>query len=100
MLLDGHKEGVILQPFSVLPDKFPEILILLEAGEGDFQKPGALVVELAEVHPTGLGAPVDAFQLPGQQKSLPDQGIQVDEVMVAREGGEGLVGAVAVARGT
>ena len=99
MLLDGHKEGVILQPEAVVPDKFPVILRFCKTAVGNFQEPDPLMVQQAKVHPVLAGAPAHLGRLFGQQKPLLHQRVQIDQIVVARKGGEGLVGAVAVARG-
>ena len=66
---------------------------------GDFQNLGALLINGAEIHPAPDAAPVYFGQLCLFQQTFLHQGVQIDEIVVAGEGREGLVGGVAEARG-
>ena len=101
MPLERHKEGVVRQPAGVL---LPEACYLRgipvpAARAGQAQDVEAVAVDLAVVHVHGVRAPVHGLDLGLFEQPVLDEQVEVDEIGVAREGGEGGVGRVAVARG-
>ena len=98
MPLEGHEQGVVVQP---------EVLRGAElgvGGGGGGQQPGggflqdhrALVVERAVIDAADRGR---SGHLAGQQPAFVCQGAEIDEIGVPGKGGKALVGAVAVAGG-
>ena len=101
VLLDRHVQGVVGQPALVLLQEGLHLFVVpaVAVFKSGAQDGKAAFVDLAVVHIAGVAAPVDALQIaPGQQVIFHQQ-IQVDEIGVSGEGGEALVGAVALAGG-
>ena len=99
LAFQSHEDGVIRQPGFVFLYKDFKSGIGNKAAAGNFQHLGALVVYPAEIHPVGLLAPGNGGNFLLLQQPLFHQGVQVDEIVVARAGGEGLVGGIPVAGG-
>ena len=101
MSLERHKERVILDP-CVGAAKLLKLrgVLLAAAAEGDTQHVKAVLIYLAVVDSGGVIAPVDAGELRLFQELILYEQVEVDKVGVPRKGGEGGIGAVAVARGT
>ena len=99
--LHRHVQRVVGQP-RILPGKglHRRPVPVPAPPEGPAQHGKPVFVDPAEVHMTGVAAPVDALQLGAFQQAVGDQQIQVDEVGVPGEGGKALVGAVPIAGGT
>ena len=98
--LQGHEHGEIGQPGLVVLQEQFKLIAALETGVGNAQNLQLVIVELAEI---GLGiapAPVDGLHLFLIEQALFDQGFQIDQIVVAGEGGAGLVGRVTVAGGS
>ena len=109
--LDGHVEGVIVQP--VLIGQCEGVVIVGVVGPaavpaGAAGRPGGIgrtqqriadVVDGAVVDAAGVRAEVGLLQLLGGQQALLAQSLQVDEIGVARKGRAALVGAVPIAGG-
>ena len=95
-----HEQGVVLQPAPVL----------LYKGFVGFIRRKPLKRQPQHVHPVGVhGTKIYPLRVisPGNvlnflffQQSFVHQGVQVDEIVAARAGAQGLVGGVAVARGS
>ena len=101
-ILQGHEQGVVRQPEGVFGT---EISIgrggrLQQTAAGFAQHLPPFAVEGAVVHPVRGAFPVDVRVFLPLQQAVGRQQVQVDEIGVARKGGEGLVGAVPVAGGT
>ena len=99
LLLDGHEEGVVLQPGALLLAER-----LVRRGRGGEQPAGRLLEDggplgVQQVVPDGAGGLGGGQLLPGQQALLRQQ-VKVDEIGVARKGGKTLVGAVPITGGT
>ena len=101
LALDGHKEGVILQPAGVLPAESNNLLCqsLPSVLPGLAQNLETALEDQAVIHPVLFHTPADAFQVRLFQQSLFHQHIQVDKIGVAGKGGEGGIGAVPIAGG-
>ena len=99
LVLQRHEQGKIRQPAAVFGAEDFVIRPGGEAGECRAQHLQAVVVQQAEVHLVLGDIPPDALQILLREQAIPHQGGQVDEVVVAREGGAGLIGGVAKAGG-
>ena len=98
--LEGHVQAVVVDPFVGLTEGVDLVDKFLTAPlEGAAQEQRALLIELCVLNSFGISAPVEGLDLFGLQELFLHQHIQVDEVGVAREGGEGRIGAVAGAGG-
>ena len=100
-ILQGHEQGVIVQPGRGLAEHF------VLTGRIGQQTAGRLFqhrvpgdVHQAIIHALRVAAPVQALVFVRLQQPVRRQIVQVDEIGVAGKGGEGLVGGVAVAGGT
>ena len=100
-ILQGHKEGIVLQPPAIVGGELLIFGILTDPAAliGHGQQDLSAVIEGGVVDVILLVAEEHAVALVIAQNTLGDQGLQIDEVGVAGKGGEGLVGAVAVAGG-
>ena len=98
-LLQRHEQAVIFQPIGIFQHKTVVIRRFFKAVKGQPQNLGAVFIERAEIHTSGIVAPLDGLGLLPQQKTLVDQGVQIDQVGIAGEGRKGLIGGIAVARG-
>ena len=100
--LDGHEQGVVLDPRGVLGAEARDLLgVAGEAPlEGAAQDLGAARVELGVVDAGGVVAPVGGVDLVLGEQAVGHELVEVDQVGVAREGRGALVGGVAEARGT
>ena len=98
-VLQRHKQGIVGQPETILPDKITVF------GRGCGQQPFtgkvqhgvALLIQNAIVDALRRTLPVDALVLLGSQQSLRGQLVQIDKIGIARIGGKRLVGAVTIA---
>ena len=101
MPLERHEEGVVRQPAGVLLAEacYLRGIPVPAARAGQAQDVEAVVVDLAVVHVHGVRAPVHGLDLGLFEQPVLDEQVEVYEIGVAREGGEGGVGRVAVARG-
>ena len=98
-LLQSHVQGKVRQPGGVALDKGIQGPVVAEAAVGGFQNGEPAVVELAKIHLSFVIAPVHSQKLLLGQQMLPDQGIQIDQIGVARIGRAGLVGGISIPRG-
>ena len=100
LVFQGHEQGVVLQPVRA-PKGAPHLELVppSQPGDGQTQDIETVPIEGLIVHPLGIPPPVYALILSGLQQSPSGQDIQVDEIGVARKGGVGLIGGVAVAGG-
>ena len=97
-----HEQGVVRQPEGVVRQK---LLVILwgggqQTGAGAAQDGVALLIQYTIVDAVGRALPIDGAVLLGRKQPGLGQLVKIDKVRVAREGGEGLIGAVAVAGGT
>ncbi len=100
-VLQGHKQGVILQPVPL----FPAEVLKVRGTVG--QKPAARFaqdgvaggIHQAVVNPFRTASPVDALIFLPFQQPFPFQLVQVDKVGVPGKGGEGLIGGIPVTGG-
>ena len=78
------------------PDRAPQLKLAPPAqpGDSEAQHVKAVLVEEGVVHPLRGAPPVQALIFLWLQQAPIGQEVQVDEVGVAREGGEGLIGGV------
>ena len=109
--LEGHIEGVVIQPALVFEGKGVVIVgviggaavlpgtLGLPGGVGGPQQRVAGGVEGAVIHHRFLLAELRFGELCGGEQALGFQPVQVDEIGVARKGRTALVGAVTVAGG-
>ena len=100
-VLQGHEQGVVLQPVRLLGAEGGKLGPVLgqKAVAGPVEHRVAGLIHQPVVHILGVLPPVEGLKLRRLQQALLRQGVQVDEVGVAGEGGEGLIGGVAVAGG-
>ena len=98
--LERHEERVIRQPALVFLFKRCDVLAVARkaARLGLFKQRKAAFVDLAVVNIAGIVAPVAGVDLCARQELILDEQVEVDEVWVARKGGEALIRRVAVAR--
>ena len=109
--LEGHVQGVILQPGLVGQRKGIIIIRIIKRAAvlARALLPPSLIssaehfvaagVEGAVVHFQRVFAPLFCLELGRGEQALGLEGVEVDEIGVARKGGAALVGAVAVAGG-
>ena len=109
--LEGHVEGVILQPAlvgqregvvivrEIMGAAVPAGALFAPGRIGGAQNFIAAGVEGAVIHLQRVLAPIFRPELGGGEQTVRLQGVKVDEIRVARKGGAALVGAVAVAGG-
>ena len=101
VLLQSHEQGVILQPVRLLRTEICQAGRVLScqapAGYAEHRVPHS--IQQPVVHPLRVAPPVQGLILRRFQQAVPGQQVQVNQVGVAREGGEGLVRGVAVAGG-
>ena len=99
--LQGHEQGIVLQPVGRLPaeavQRRPLPGLQPPAGQAEHRIP--VLIQLPIVHSGRVVSPVQTGVLLPLQQPPAGQVVQVDEIGVAREGGEGLVGGVSVAGG-
>ena len=98
-VFQSHEQGKVREPAAVF---FAEGLVSVVGGEPAIGGPEHLqtvVVKQTEVRLLLGDVPADALQVLLRQKALLYQDIQVDEIVVAREGGAGLIGGIAEAGG-
>ena len=110
--LESHVEGVILQPAlvgqregvvivrEIMSAAVPTGALFAPGRIGGAQNFIAAGVEGSIVHFQRVLAPIFRPELGGGEQTVRLQGVEVDEIGVARKGGAALVGAVAVAGGT
>ena len=100
-LFQGHKQGIVIQPGLV--EQTEPVKGRRGAGEqpvaGTPQHRQPQAVEGLIVHPLRVVPPGEGGVLLPLQQPLPLQLVQVDEIGVARPGGEGLIGGVPIPRG-
>ena len=101
LALQGHEQGVVLQPVLLLLAEGGKVGAILgeEAVTGPVEHGVAGGVEQTVVHLVRAVSPVEGLKFLWFQQSFLGQRVQVDKVGIAGEGGEGLVGGVAVAGG-
>ena len=99
--LEGHEQGVVVQPVRLPGAEGGQLLQPPgpQAAHRLAQHGEALPVQQAVVHPLRVLPPVQALILLRLQQALGAQIVQINEVGAAGEGGEGLIGGVAVAGG-
>ena len=94
--LQRHEEGVIVQPPCVVGTEFVEAVVLCDAAPliGLVEECQTVFVELVEVNFRRVAAEIHGIALLAGQNALLDEGVQTDEIRVARKGGERLIGRV------
>ncbi len=99
--LDGHEQGIIIQPEGVLPAKAVVILVGLcqKPVTGQAQDGIAADIKKTVVDVVRPFSPINGLIFPRLQQTLLRQIIKVDEIGVARIGGKGLIGGVPIACG-
>ena len=99
MRLERHEQRVVSQPRGVLRAEGGKLrgVAFDPALIGPAQHGEAAHVDRAVVGALLVGAPEDVLDFAFLQQPVADQQIEIDVVGVARKGGEGGVGAVAVA---
>ena len=95
-ILQGHEQGEVRQPVAVFGAESSVILVGGEPGVSSPENLEPVPVQQAEVRLVVGDVPGDARQVVLGEQALVHQGIQVDQVVVAREGGAGLVGGITV----
>ena len=101
MRLDGHEQGVVLDPEGVLPDEGRDLLPVAPpaTSERPAQEVEAAPIDERVVDGRWVLAPVGGANLVLQEQPVLDQEVEVHEVGVARKGRGALVGRVAQTRG-
>ncbi len=97
--LEGHEQGVVLQPGGVFLAEAGKGLLLFKVFKGLAQNGLPLLADRVVIHPAGVLAPLGLFQTLFADEAVFGQNVQVDIKGFSRKGGEALVRAVAKARG-
>ena len=99
--LEGHIERAVFEPAVFTAEALKLRGELFRAALiGKAQDAVAVFEDAAIVHMLRVAAPVDALKLAALEEPVLYEKVEVDIIGVSGEGGEGLIGAVPIARGT
>ena len=93
LFLQRHKQRIILQPIGIGCDKLVVRFIGFKPLKSTIEQLAAVIIQASVIYPGFFLTPADFLLL---QETFRNEGIQIDQVGVARKGGKGLIRRISV----